>query len=139
MKNLLLLTVTLFVSTLLMAQSPIGKWDSYDDETGELKSKVEIFKKKGKLFGKIEKVYGEAKANNSCTKCKGDKNGLPLVGLEIIENLSKDGNEWEDGTIVDPKNGKVYDCKIWLEGNDTLKVRGYVAFFYRTQTWKRVK
>jgi uncharacterized protein (DUF2147 family) len=30
----------------------------------------------------------------------------------------------------------VYDCKLWLEG-DVLKVRGYVAFFFRTQTWRR--
>jgi len=37
---------------------------------------------------------------------------------------------------MDPETGKVYDCKIWLE-NGQLKVRGYVAFFYRTQTWLR--
>jgi uncharacterized protein (DUF2147 family) len=37
---------------------------------------------------------------------------------------------------MDPETGKVYDCKLWLEG-DVLKVRGYVAFFFRTQTWRR--
>ena len=57
----------------------------------------------------------------------------------IMENLEKDDDEWDDGEILDPNNGKIYDCKIWLEGNDILKVRGYVGFFYRTQTWKRVK
>ena len=44
--------------------------------------------------------------------------------------------EWKDGTILDPENGSVYDCKLWVEGG-RLKVRGYVAFFYRTQTWVR--
>ena len=56
-----------------------------------------------------------------------------------MNNLEKDDDEWGDGEILDPNNGKIYDCKIWLEGNDILKVRGYVGFFYRTQTWKRKK
>jgi uncharacterized protein (DUF2147 family) len=47
-------------------------------------------------------------------------------------------DEWEDGTIMDPDNGKVYDCKLWVE-DGKLKVRGYVAFFFRTQTWVRGK
>ena len=38
--------------------------------------------------------------------------------------------EWEDGTICDPKNGKIYDCEMWLEEDnmDELKVRGYIYF-----------
>ena len=59
--------------------------------------------------------------------------------MEIIRDLEKDGDEWEDGTVLDPEKGKIYDCKIWLEDNETLKLRGYVAFFYRTQTWYKVK
>ena len=57
----------------------------------------------------------------------------------IINGLEKDGDEYDDGTILDPKKGKVYDCKIWVDESGDLQVRGYVAFFYRTQTWKRVK
>jgi len=49
--------------------------------------------------------------------------------------------EWEDGTICDPKNGKIYDCEMWFEPGkpNELKVRGYFYFVYRTQTWVRVK
>jgi uncharacterized protein (DUF2147 family) len=43
---------------------------------------------------------------------------------------------WSGGTILDPESGKVYDCKLWLE-NGRLMVRGYVAFFFRTQEWIR--
>ena len=56
--------------------------------------------------------------------------------MEIIRDLVPDGEAWNDGTILDPKNGSVYDCKLWLE-DGKLKVRGYVAFFFRTQTWVR--
>jgi uncharacterized protein (DUF2147 family) len=58
--------------------------------------------------------------------------------MVIIEGLVQDDDEYEDGTILDPKNGKVYDCKIWLDSADKLMVRGYVGIFFRTQEWIRV-
>jgi uncharacterized protein (DUF2147 family) len=58
----------------------------------------------------------------------------PIVGLEIIRNMEKDGDEYEDGDILDPENGKVYRCKLWVE-EGKLRVRGYISFLYRTQTW----
>jgi uncharacterized protein (DUF2147 family) len=56
--------------------------------------------------------------------------------MTIIRNLVKveDENEWEGGDILDPENGKVYRCKLWVE-NGKLKIRGYIAFLYRTQKW----
>lgn len=61
--------------------------------------------------------------------------------MEILWDLIKIGKVWDDGTIMDPKNGKEYSCKIELEGQDKLKVRGYLGFSLlgRTQTWFRVK
>ena len=121
------------------AQSPVGKWDTYDDETNEKKSVIEIYKVGDKLYGKIIKIHDNTKADAKCTTCTDDKKDKAILGMIIMENLEKDDDEWDDGEILDPNNGKIYDCKIWLEGNDILKVRGYVGFFYRTQTWKRVK
>ncbi|MEQ9415709.1 MAG: DUF2147 domain-containing protein, partial [Cyclobacteriaceae bacterium] len=43
---------------------------------------------------------------------------------------------YSGGTILDPKVGKIYRCRLWIEG-DNLKVRGYWGPFYRTQTWDR--
>jgi len=45
---------------------------------------------------------------------------------------------WEDGDILDPENGKVYRCKVWVEQGN-LMVRGYIAFLYRTQKWLPAK
>ena len=62
--------------------------------------------------------------------------------MEIVRDMLMDGEklEWEDGTICDPKNGKVYDCEMWIEEDDpnTLYVRGYILFLFRTQEWHRV-
>ena len=67
--------------------------------------------------------------------------GTRVIGMEIIRDMEKDGTEWDDGTICDPKNGKIYDCSLWVDEDnpDLLQVRGYVLFFFRTQTWERVK
>ena len=64
----------------------------------------------------------------------------PLKGLKILGNLSYEGdNEWDDGWIYDPNNGKTYDCQMTLEDKNTLSIRGYVGtpMFGRTETWRR--
>lgn len=118
------------------AQSIVGKWKTIDDETQKPRSIVEIYEQNGKYFGKILQVFYEPdeKPTGICDKCTDDRKGQKIAGLQIIRNLEKKDNEYKNGTILDPKNGKVYDCKLWLE-NEALKVRGYVAFFFRTQTW----
>jgi uncharacterized protein (DUF2147 family) len=56
--------------------------------------------------------------------------------MEILRNLKNEGNEYTEGTILDPETGQIYRCKAWLERGD-LKIRGYWGPFYRTQTWKK--
>ena len=123
------------------AQSCVGKWITIDDETGKKKSIVELYKKDEKLYGKITYLYPREgrEPNPKCTKCEGDRKNQPLVGLQIVRGLKWDGGEWEDGTILDPENGKVYTVKMWLdpENKDRLNVRGYIGPIFRTQRWIR--
>jgi uncharacterized protein (DUF2147 family) len=117
-----------------------GLWKSIDDRTNELKSVVEIVEKGGMISGKVVQIFpkpGE-EPNPLCQKCPKDDSRYrkPILGMEIIQSLQKSGNEYIGGTVLDPEEGKVYRCKIWLEGN-TLKLRGYVGPFFRTQTWQR--
>lgn len=145
-KTLLLFAFSLLLTATTWAQSPVGQWKTIDDETGKTKSIVEIYEKDGKLYGKIVKLLNRGADEDpdpSCDKCsnKDDRKGKKIIGMEIIRDMEKDDDEWEDGTILDPKKGKVYDCKLWVDEDDSniLRVRGYVAFIFRTQTWHRVK
>jgi len=115
----------------------VGRYKTIDDKTKKAASIVEISVRNGKVYGKIVKVYGEA-AGARCEKCTGSKKNKPLKGLEILWGMKNKGDVYSGGTILDPANGKTYTCKIWIEGSK-LKVRGYIAFFYRTQYWHRVK
>ena len=138
MKKFAFAFAALFVGVLSFAQIE-GKWKTIDDETGKAKSIVEITKNsKGQYIGKIVQLLAKPE-NNSCVKCTDDRKNKPLIGLEIIRGLNKDGNELTGGTITDPKSGKTYKCTIKREG-DKLNVRGYVGFSLigRTQTWQKV-
>jgi len=139
-KQTTLLFIAIIFSSILSAQAVTGKWKTIDDETGDAKSIVEIYMKDGKAYGKIIKLFRKPTEdqNPTCTKCSDYRKGQKIIGMTIITALEQDDDEWEDGEILDPNNGKIYDCKIWVEDGE-LQVRGYVAFFFRTQTWKRVK
>lgn len=130
-----------FFVNLCVAQSVVGKWKTIDDETGEAKSIVEIYQQNGKIYGKVVDILNTEKRDGVCEKCSGERKNKPVMGMQIIDGLTKDGNEYEDGKILDPEKGKEYKCKIWLDDDNKNKlyVRGYIAFFYRTQNWYRVE
>jgi uncharacterized protein (DUF2147 family) len=123
------------------AQSSItGKWQSIDDNSGKPRSIIEIFERKGQVFGRVIKIYYKPGEDPDpvCTECSSDdpRFNKKVIGMEILQNMVKDGDVFNGGHILDPDVGKVYRCKIWLEGEE-LKVRGYLGPFYRTQTWFR--
>lgn len=126
---------------LVYSQEVFSEWKTIDDDSGVAKSIVEIYKKDGEVFGKIKRILREDKRDIRCTECKGDLKNQKVEGMVILKNLTKDGDVYTGGTITDPENGKTYDAKIWVEEDkpNTLMVRGYVAFFYRTQEWKRIE
>ena len=148
MKTTLRLSTLTLIFTLIMvctayAKAPIvGKWKTIDDETNEPKSIVEITEREGKYYGKIVKLFLKEgdDPNPICDECADDddRKNKPTVGLEIIRDMELDGKKYEGGTILDPKDDKVYKCKLWVE-EDNLMVRGYIAFFFRTQTWLPVE
>ncbi|MEM6806673.1 MAG: DUF2147 domain-containing protein [Bacteroidota bacterium] len=129
-----LLSILILISSTIYAQSPIGSWKAVDDDSGQARSHVEIYKQGEMLYGKITKLLiGDSEA--LCENCSGAKKNRPMLGLVIIENLKPKGDSWGKGRILDPEDGKEYDCEIWLE-EGKLKVRGkHWTGLYRTQTW----
>ncbi|AQQ68807.1 hypothetical protein Mag101_15085 [Microbulbifer agarilyticus] len=123
----------LLLSTQLAFADVVGRWKTVDDETGQAKSIVEIYEKGGKYYGRVVDLLMKPD-DTVCEACPGANKGKKVVGMDIITNMVKKGNVYEGGQILDPVKGKVYDCKMWEEGGN-LMVRGYLGFFYRTQTW----
>ena len=121
------------------AQTITGKWKTIDDETGDEKSIVEIYESNGKIYGKIIELLNPKNKDFKCTKCEGENKDKLIKGMVIIDGLTKDDEVYEDGNILNPSNGKLYKCRLKLEENpNRLQVRGYIAFFYKTQYWQRI-
>lgn len=119
------------------AGTVFGLWKTIDDKTGESKSWVRISEQDGKLYGTIEKLLLKP-ADTVCDLCKPPLKDKPVVGMQIINGLSKSGKAYSKGEILDPAKGKWYTCKVWLGEDGVLNVRGYIGFLYRTQKWYRV-
>jgi uncharacterized protein (DUF2147 family) len=139
LKTILTVTVLLFSRLLIYAQEPIeAVW--YNEEKT---AKIQVFMAKdNKFYGKI--VWLKEPLKNGKPKVDDNnpdaaKRDRPILGLMILKGFEKDGdNEYEDGTIYDPKNGKTYSCIIRQKGNK-LSVRGYigVSLIGRTTTWTK--
>ena len=139
MKLLLSTFLSLLFAGTIAAQSIEGIYKTIDDATNEPKSHIKIYEKDGMYYGRVVKLLPAA-TTDKCIDCPGDKNGALLTDIDIVWDMKPYKDYWSYGHIVDPANGKVYKCNIWLEGQD-LKVRGYigVSVLGRTQTWHRVE
>lgn len=121
------------------ADDIVGNWLT----AGKEQAKIQIYKKGEKYYGKIiwlknpvENGKQRVDANNPD---KSKRNNL-IIGLLILTDFEFDGDdEWEDGDIYDPENGKTYSCYMYLKNRNTLKLRGYIgiSLFGRTETWTR--
>ena len=121
------------------ADPAVGRWKTIDDETGQPKSIVEISQNaNGTFSGRIVELLNPSKPNPACDKCKDDRKGKPITGMEIIRGMKRDGNDYSGGTILKPDEGKVYKSKMELvEGGSKLEVSGCVAFICKSQVWLR--
>jgi uncharacterized protein (DUF2147 family) len=139
--NLLTICLVLFICQICSAQSIFGKWKTIDDRTGKPKAVINVYKQGELMYGKVESILEEGKEEALCVKCDGDRKNKPVLGMTIIDGLRKNNdNEWKGKTLFDPEQAMTFRCKIWLnpDNSDELKVRGYLAFLFRTQTWLRV-
>ena len=140
----LLLSLPLaFTSLAFAAESPAGRWQTIDDETGKPKSIVDIqTAADGTLSGTVTEILKSDQGPNPlCTKCEGERKDQPITGMTILWDLEPDGEGvWSGGSILDPAKGKTYRAKAkLLDGGDKLEVRGYIGIeaLGRSQTWVR--
>jgi uncharacterized protein (DUF2147 family) len=121
------------------ADDIIGKWELADKT-----SKMEIYKKDGKYFGKL--LYGKDVINPDGSSKKDTENpneklrGQDIIGSTYIFNLVFDDDEWEGGEVYDSTTGKTWSCYIEMENGD-LHFTGYMGAKWLGQTYvyKRIK
>lgn len=146
--------IFIFVLSLVSSVNLIAQSYKTDDIVGvwlneEKEGRIEIYKNGNQYFGKIiwlkepnDKETGKPKVDKKNPETK--LRNIPILGLVVMKNFKFNGeNEWEDGSIYDPKSGSTYNCYLQLENRNTLKVRGYIGKSWmglgRTTHWTRIK
>ena len=139
---LALLAACIDASAWAQTSSPVGRWRTYDDTGAELKSIVVIRDVNGEMQGYVEKVFAPPAPSERplCERCTGDRKNRPVVGMQIMWGMKKDGSAFTGGRLFDPEAGREYRGKIRVvDGGRRLEVRGFIglAMFGRTQVWIR--
>ncbi|MGD0731604.1 MAG: DUF2147 domain-containing protein [Terracidiphilus sp.] len=120
-------------------QNAVGRWQIVNSD-GTPGGKAETYLANGKLFGRVTEVRPGRTPRDVCDKCSGEYKNQLILGMVFMRNFHPDGDDWVEGTVVDPENGKEYKGKIWAVGKDSLHMRGYIgiSLLGRTETWTRI-
>ncbi|OFY47656.1 MAG: SIGNAL peptide protein [Bacteroidetes bacterium GWF2_41_31] len=126
------------------ASDVIGIWLNADGD-----AHIQVYQEGNKYFGKI--VWMLTPNDPETGKPKTDNlnpdpalQSRPRMGLLLLKDFVFDDDEWNEGTVYDPKSGKTYSCYMEFEDEDnlnTLKIRGYigVSLLGKTTYWTRVE
>lgn len=138
----LVLIMALAAAAIAAPPSPVGLWRTFDDRSGRESGLIEITENGGELVGRIVKIIPQPgdPADPVCKKCDGPEKNQKVLGMMILKGFRPDGDEWDGGTILDPRSGNVYSSELRIDdGGRKLLVRGYIgiSLLGRTQTWVR--
>ncbi|MEP6633818.1 MAG: DUF2147 domain-containing protein [Luteimonas sp.] len=135
--KLFVLALALLPMAAFAQNSPVGRWKTYDEETGKPRLIVDVYEAKGGTIAAkvVETLFAP---NATCTECNGAAKDKPIKDMVILWGLQKNGDAYSNGTVLKLANGKTYKSKAkLLDGGKKFEVSGCLGFICKHQEWTR--